>query len=243
MAHNPWGYRTVCQLSVIGQAFGVQIVNVFHFEASGDDEADFINDQAAQAAGATLAQGWITARKASYLACVSTDYAMVMVRSQILERPGQFEHRLTPIEVPSSGAGTGGQATGPAEDAVIAGVIRWRTPQAGKSHRGRNYFGPLAQGWRQNGLLATEGVTNLTTFKDGMITAYGQTSPVPRTSWTMTVYSRPYDQGEYGYVTGSGANRQFNYPEDYSGNRTNIVLGAVDPVLRNQRRRQIGVGA
>ena len=242
MPHGNWGHRTICQLSIIGSAFGQQFVNVHHFEASSAMEGDIGSDQDAQAEGAQLATGWITAQKAAYLGCVSTDYGMVMVRAQILERPGQREHRLTPSEIPSSGAGTGGQALGPSEDTSVCGVVRWRTPQAGKSFRGRNYFGPIAAAWRTNGLLATAGVTALTAYKDAMISGYGATTP-PGVGWVMTVYSRPYDQGEYGYVVGSGAQREMHFPPDYNGNSTNVTLGAIDPVLRSQRRRQIGVGA
>lgn len=242
MAHAAWSKRTICQLSIIGTAFGQQFVNVHHFEASGIDEATFSNDQAAQAAGQALATAWIGGQKDEYLGCVSTDYTMVMVRAQILERPNLREHRLTPVEIPSTGAGTGGQALGPSEDTSVCGVIRWRTPQAGKSHRGRNYFGPVPASWRNNGLLATAGVTALTAYRDAMIAAYGQTEP-PLAGWALTIYSRPYDQGEYGYVKGSGAQREMHFPPDYNGNSTNVTLGAVDAVLRSQRRRQIGVGA
>lgn len=243
MVHGAWGFKTICQLSIIGTAFGVQVVNVHHFEASADDEADFTNDQVAQAAGLTLLNGWVTGVKDEYLGCVSTDYTMVSLRAQILERPGLVEHRLTPSEVPTSGTGTGGQALGTAEDAVVSGVIRWRTPQAGKSHRGRNYMGPLAQAWRENGRLSSAAVTALTAYKEAMVTAYGQTSPIPRTSWCLTVYSRPYNEGEYGYVKGTGASRVMFFPPDYNGNSTNVTDGAIDPILRTQRRRQIGVGA
>jgi hypothetical protein len=241
--HGPWAFRSLLQLSIIGTAFGSQIVNVHHFEASADDEADFTNDQTAQAAGLTFLNGWVTGQKDEYLGCVSSDYQMVMLRAQILERPGLREHRLTPSEVPSSGAGTGGVALGTAENAIVSGVVRWRTPQAGKHHRGRTYFGPIAAPWQSNGLLVAAGVTALTAYKDVMVAAYGQTTPVPRTTWCMTIYSKPFDHGEYGYPTGRNPTRTFFYPQDYNGNSTNVTTGAVDPVLRNQRRRQIGVGA
>jgi hypothetical protein len=61
--------------------------------------------------------------------------------------------------------------------------------------------------------------------------------------WYLTVYSRPYNHLDYGYVTGSGPNRVFFYPPDYAGNSTNIIGYSVDSILRSQRRREIGVGS
>jgi hypothetical protein len=232
----------VCQLSIIGQAFGVSIVNTHHFQAAGTQESSMTSDALAQAAGTTLANAWITTAKTAYLECVTMDYSMIMVRAQIIERPNQWRHRLTPSEVSSTGAGTAG-ASESAEDAFVSANLKWRTARAGKSYRGRTYFGPCAQGWRTNGTLNSQGVTALELYRDVMLNTWGANKAPASTTWVLTVYSRPYNKGEYGYVIGSGPNREFFYPDEYAGAATDIGVGAADPILRTQRRRQLGVGA
>lgn len=242
MPHGNWPKRSICQLAIMGTAFGQRIVNVHHFEADGALEATFLNDTLAYDACEDLVDQWIANQKSLYLACLTSDYSMVMVRGQVLERPSTFEHRLTPVETASSGSGTGGTIER-TEVSSTAAVLKWRTPQAGKSHRGRTYFGPWAEEWSADGMVTSAGITALNAYRASMLDTYGANQTPLNVGWLMTIYSRPYSNGEYGYVRGGGPNREFYYPPDYAGDSTNVTAGAVDPVLRSQRRRQIGVGA
>lgn len=228
-------------LTVIGQALSAQIVAVHHFQASAVMEGTLINDGLAQQEAEDLAVAWIAGQKAAYLACVASNYTMIMVRAQVIERPGNWRHRLTPTELSTSGTGTGNSAS-PASEAQTAAVLRWRTALAGKKFRGRTYLGPLPDGWQSAGQVAAGGQAAATAYKTAMLTAYGDAA-TPAPTWVLTIYSKPFNKGEYGYPKGQNPNREWFYPEEYAGAATNVTTGAVDPILRAQRRRQIGVGS
>jgi hypothetical protein len=239
---NPlWPDRTVAQLTVIGQALGAQIVLTHHFQANTTLEGTFVSDSVAATSALGLATAWIAGQKTAYLACLASSYSMLTVKSQIVERPGTWRHRLTPDETPSTGTGTGNSAS-PTSNAQTAIVLRWRTARAGKSYRGRSYLGPIADGWMSSGLVAAGGITAAGAYGTAMLTAYGALT-VPEPTWVLTVYSRPYNYGEYGYLQGRNPSRTFHYPPEYAGDATNITTRSVDSVLRVQRRRQIGVGS
>ena len=242
MPNLPWTHRSLCQISIIGTVYGQQIVNVHHFEAAQTLETTLVSDTIAMQQQAVLGQAWITAHKTRWLALFTADYSLQVVRAQILERPNLWRHRLLPSEIISTGAGTE-VATSPPEDSTVCAVLRWRTPQAGRSFRGRNYLGPWPNNWRNNGMVVAAGATKLEAYRDGLLNQWGAQLTPPPADWMLTIYSRPYNEGEYGYVQGKHPNKTVFYPPDYAGNSTGIVSGAVDPVLRTQRRRQIGVGA
>jgi hypothetical protein len=242
MPNLPWTKRRICQLSIIGAASGSQFVTTHHFEAEATfDTALNISDEAAQAAGTDLANAWITAVKPEYLACCGNNYGMLTVRAQILERNGQFRHRLVPTEVASTGAGTASSGQ-PGPDLEAAMCIRWRSVQAGKRHRGRSYLGPVPPAMISGGVLNTLHLAAGMAYVTAMLAEWGPSGTAPL-NWRLTVYSRPYNNGEYGYPTGSHPNKMFHYPEDYAGNSTWVTSGSPDSVLRSQRRRQVGVGA
>ena len=61
--------------------------------------------------------------------------------------------------------------------------------------------------------------------------------------WNLTIYSRPYNQGEYQYTVRDSTGLRVVSPPDYAGNSTFVTVGAVDNIGRVQRRREIGVGS
>lgn len=241
MTHGVWTHNTICQLAIIGAAFGQQIVNVHHFEAGGVLEGTFLNDSVRVTEQGNLIASWNTSIKTAWLAMLPADYSLIMLRAQVLEVPNLRAHRLTPTETAGTGIGTA-VGLGTAEVTSPAGNVKWRTPVAGKSHRGRTFVGPLSQNAFSNGLLAAGAVTLFDAYRTAMGTTFVQTV-VPRTGWTLTIYSRPYDYKKYGYVKGKGPDREFFFPEEYDGNSTMVTASATDAVVRSQRRRQIGVGA
>jgi hypothetical protein len=242
MANLPWTHRTLYQLTVAGLVFGQQVVNTFHFEAEATYDLANITDAAKQADSQLLALDWIANGKVPYLAQLPSDYAMQMITCQVLEVNGQWRHRLTPMETAQT-TSPGTDAThGAVENLTGAGVIRWRTPIAGKAHRGRSYIGPLGQNAILDGRLASSCVTKLTAFKDAMVNRWTGAG-ASAGKWNLTIYSRPYNQGEYQYTVRDSTGLRVVSPPDYAGNSTFVTVGAVDNIGRVQRRREIGVGS
>jgi len=238
----PWPHRTICQLSLLGSSHGQAVVNTFHFEAATTLESTFLTDTLRISAGATLAGAWWTATRPSWVALHGEDYTVNTVRAQILEVGGKWRHRLTPTDQTLSSLNIG-TITPEAESMANSLVIRWRTPQASKSTRGRSYVGPLPDAWEDNGRLTTTPVNNANGFINDVLTEWGHQNPIAPEPWGLVIYSRPYNNGDYAYPQGKNPTRTFYYPPDYAGKATGVVSGAVDSVIRSQRRRQIGVGA
>jgi hypothetical protein len=237
----PWTHRTLFQMTLIATCDLAQIVNTHHFEASQVEETSFSTDQLAIDSGGALADDWVTNMKTSWLATHTSDYVLQVVKVQVVERPANFRHKLTPIERPLSTANVGTVGL-PSDAGQVAAVVKWRTPQAGKSHRGRTYVGPLSSAAMSNGLLSGTVITNLNAWHAAMLARYSPTGTMG-TRWNLTVYSRPYNSGEYQYATRKTGTLTVVTPPDYAGNSTNITAAALDTVLRTQRRREFGVGA
>jgi hypothetical protein len=237
----PWPYNTVFSLTTVATALGSAVVNVWNFEASEALESSLVNDEVAQGESGDLVDEWLATMKAPWLATHPNDYVINLVTCQVVERPGNFRHRLTPSERPL-GSANSGTVSGIVEEAFAAAVVRWRTPQAGKSHRGRTYIGPIVQPWMTDGRLAAAGITAVTAFGTAMNNAYGG-GGLPTRPYRLTVYSRPYNNGEYQYATRKTGSLTVVTPPDYAGNSTNVTTFSVDPILRVQRRRELGVGA
>lgn len=244
MVHGPWTKNTIFQLTLLGTSFGQQIANIHHFEASAARELTFAvttGDTLRITYCTTLIALWTTNNKTNWVQAHGSDYTLTQLRCQVLETPGQVDHRLTPVEAIPGAPVTGAAAT-PAEDTTTAAIIKWRSALAGKRSRGRTYVGPVPHGWQQDGYLAATGVTDISAYGTGMTSRYG-VGGSSSADVVMTVYSKPFSQGEYGYVVGSGATKTYFYPEDYVGDSNNVVSMAVDPILRTQRRREIGKGS
>jgi hypothetical protein len=241
MPDLPWSHRTLWQMTLIGSAVGVQVVNTHHFEAATALNASITDDTLAIAEGGDLADDWLTSLKTAWLAAHGPDYTLNMVKVQCLERPGLFRHKLTPIERPQTTGNVGTAALSGAALSVAA-VIRWRTPQAGKSHRGRTYVGPVPSNWLSAGLLNTTAAAAIATYGTAMVGRYG-VGGSQYNVYGLTIYSRPYNEGEYAYPSRKGGIYHIEKPVDYAGNSTNVLASQLDSVLRSQRRREIGVGS
>jgi hypothetical protein len=244
MPDLPWTSNTIAQLSMIGVCDTAQIVNTHHFEASEVIEAQLLNDQLAIEWGEALVDDWIAQLKDEYLGCHTGDYTLNMVRCQVIERPGTFRHKLVPVERPQSTGNTGGIGVA-AEATQVAVVVKWKTPRAGKSSRGRSYLGPVPPVLMSSGRLATGNADSgkYLAYADAMIARYGALAGVEAAAYRLTIYSRPYNQGEYQYATRKTGTLTVESPEDYAGNSTNVTVAQVDPILRTQRRREVGVGS
>jgi hypothetical protein len=251
MAHGAWAHRTIVQMSLLGHCPGGAVNNVLHFEAEGAAEATYLTDALAQADALALANQWNTGLKASWLAMHPSPYVLDTIRVQVLERPSAINHRLVAQDVTAGQAGTGGdQADGSGstvasvvDDYSTSVVIKWAAAIAGRSHRGRTYVGPLASVWKSAGRIVTGfGTGKITPFITAMLAAYTGTGAVTN-HFNLVAYSRPYNTGQYEYTKRVGGALQVITPPDYDGNSTFIASGSYDPILREQRRREIGVGS
>jgi hypothetical protein len=241
MVRGPWAGRSIVQLSLVGLCQGQQIVNVLHFEKEAVADALLLTDAAHQADGTALANDWLTNLLASWRPIHTPDYTLQKVVAQVLEVNGQIDHRLVATEVTSGSVGTGGN---PSDDLTSAAVVKWRTPIAGRSHRGRSYIGPLEDTWGLNGSLVGAYVTLVNTWRDAMITRYTGSPAPPVATWNLTIYSRPYTHPHGAYVKRvGGLLTVFNDTTDYDGNTTHVTAAVTDPIIRVQRRREIGVGS
>jgi hypothetical protein len=248
MVHAAWAQRTIAQLSLLGSAEGQQIVNVYHFQATVAGEALMISDSVAQTMATTLATDWLTACKVQWLQNHPAGYSLNQVTAQVLERPGNVDHRLvatiTTTGLPSPG--TMPNST-PIDDLTTCAVIRWRTPIAGRSHRGRTYIGPVTDAWSSQGRIATPGGESYTfpqRLAQHIADMLAFAGPAGSdTAWNHTIYSRPYNNPHGDYVKRVGGVLTVVSKPDYAGNATNVTSGAYDDILRTQRRRELGVGS
>jgi hypothetical protein len=241
MPDLPWAHKSMFQMTLLGSALGSLIVNVINYEASTVEEATFVNDGVAQTSGSALASDWQTNMLSTWLACHPTEYKLNTIKVQVVERPGLFRHKLTPTEITLT-TGNSGSAGATTESLTNSAVVKWRTPQAGKSTRGRVYIGPIGEGWIADGRLNSTGLTPLNAWAAAQLTRYtGAGASAVR--WHMAIYSRPYNMGEYQYASRKTGTLAVVTPPDYAGNSTFVTAQAVDGIVRVQRRREVGVGA
>jgi len=241
MPHGPWTKNLLYQLTLIGVCDTAQIVNVHHYEASNASDGLLTNDAARSNSAGLLADDWIANLKTAWLTMHPPEYTLQMVKAQVLEVKGETNRKLSQVERAQTTSNIG-LAAAASEVTHVAAVIRWRTPVAGKSSRGRTYVGPLPSNWMSSGVLTAPATTAITAYGTAMRTRY-TFAGTPATAYLLTIYSKPYNHQEYGYPTGHNPTRTWYYPPDYDGNSTNVTEFQVDPILRVQRRREVGVGS
>lgn len=243
MVHGVWpSPRTVAQLSLIGHIQGQLIVNVHHFVPPAANEAAFASDEDRQTWAAGLITDWRTNCKTAYLAPKPNDYTLDEYRVQVLEVPGQFEHRLAAIS-DLTGLPTGGTLAAVSDDLATCGVIRWRTILAGRHFRGRSYIGPLVDADVAQGRLAGGTITNLTGYVTAM-SRYIAPGAGVTAGFEHVIYSRPYSAPNGAYTRRiGGVLTVVNSTTDYDGGFAQVSSGSVDAIAREQRRREIGVGS
>jgi hypothetical protein len=242
MAHGPWSHKTLMAMVLRGRCNAQDIVNVFHFEASAVEDATFVTDELARASAAAMITDWRTNLMPAWLACATADYTLPIVSVQVLERNGLVNHKLSPSETTyTTGIAGTYTATSAGTSISAAGVIRWKSTLAGKSHRGRTYLvNPPPAGTGSNlGNLVSNAKALYETFADAMIARYAPSGT--HDNWNFTVYSRPYDvryDVDHTVVPPVIVARPA-----YDGNSTFITARQVDTVLRQQRKRELGVGS
>lgn len=239
MVHGNWTHNTLAQLVLHGRSNSQDMVNVLAFEATGAVEATLTTDALAQAWAESVRADWQANAKTTFLAMLPAVYSLPRISIQVVERPGTYEHRLSPTEATLT-TGNVGTNTGSPNTMAAAGIIRWKSTVTGKSHRGRTYVPLPADNFVSQGTLITAGVTAYTAFATVM-TGVRYTGATPTSGGIFTIYSRPYDTSYY-------VKRIAGVPTvitltNYAGNSTNVTTFQVDTILRQQRRRELGVGS
>lgn len=239
MVHGPWTHNTMAELVLLGRIAGQQVVNVHAFEASAVEEALFVTlDTSANASAIVLRDDWVTNLKAQYLAVMASNYVLETVGVQIVERPGLVSHRLGRQDVtPAAPAGTRANACSRLQ---VAAVMQWKSLLATRHARGRTYFPAVEDVLADIGVLSPAVQTAYNTYAAAMIARYkpGGTHD----SWNFTVYSRPYTAPAGDYTKRIGGALTVVHKPDYVGDSNFITSSHLDPTLRTQRRREIGVG-
>lgn len=247
MVHGVWGPNTLTQLTLVGRCQGNAVVNVHHFEASAGTEATLLSDTLAQTYAANLGNDWRTNLQTTWLACHPNDYYLDSIRVQVLERPGNLNHRLVPQDI-TTGLPAAGTVASAAGDLSGAAVIKWKSVTAGRSHRGRTYVGPLLQSWILDGSLIAGAKTVIDAYQAAMITRYTGLGSGAAAGYVLTIYSRPYSNTgvptpEYQYTRRGPTGITVITPPDYNGQSSFVLSGSTDSTARVQRRRELGVGS
>lgn len=247
VVHGPWVPNTLVQLSIIGSCQGQAIVNVHHFEASAGTEATLLSDTLAQTYALNLGNDWLTNEKVTWLALHTSDYSLTRLQVQVLERPGNVNHRLVPQDI-TTGLPSPGSLVEASDELSTCGVAKWKSVTAGRSHRGRTYIGPIAGSRITGGVLDASIKGNIDTYVSNMINRYTGLGAGAAAGYVFTIYSRPYSNTgvttpEYQYTRRGPAGLTIVTPPDYAGQSSFVVSGSTDTVARVQRRREIGVGS
>lgn len=135
------------------------------------------------------------------------------------------EQQILPLTQPHPGLVTGDCL--PGQNAV---VVSLRSGVKGRRRRGRFFLPGVSEANQANGLVTGSQLTAITALADGLRTHYGPTGS--EASYRLVVYSPPTPP--------------FKAPKPPPVHTdtlvTPVVALPVDPVIRTQRRRTIGVG-
>lgn len=240
MVHAAWSHGTIWEMVIKGRCQGQQIINVHHFEAAATLDAAINTDALKQAEGPLIAANWLTNCKAAYLDLHTNDYTLDEIITQVVEVNGQTNHVLAAMST-TTGLPSAGTTAAAADDMTTALNIKWRSLLAGKHRRGRSMMGPQFEGASLAGLVVAGSLTVMTAYRTAM--ARYRLTGAEALKWLHTVYSKPYNTGQYQYTKRVAGVLTVVTPTDYNGDSNNIVDSANDPILRVVRRREIGKGA
>lgn len=157
----------VYRVSIIGAAYGAQIVNTFHVRQVSGLIGTVQGD---------IQSVWNTSCKTTYLALLAAGYS---------------HQRLNVIKV-SAGAPEGGDEalTGPGTAVgdplpiQAAGVLSCRTGIPGRRYRGRMYLGPFTENDQASSTLTGTKLTAINAFATAMFGAFSSTDQFEWVIWS-----------------------------------------------------------
>jgi hypothetical protein len=213
----------IYEVAVKQLLYGQRVINTFHFKqkVSGDDgEAQ------------RLAADFHTSMLTTFLTGRSNNLTVDLISCRKVQGAGTLQH--DEYVTPAAAGSLAGQAAAAPQLAV---VVSWRTPQAGRSHRGRTYLAGFTDADENGGVWGTNTTNFATAWADAMLARYGV--GVATTNWDFGIWSRPYAAyTSYNPKTGApiahGA---------YAGNFTAITGRLIRATAFNQRRRTVGIGS
>jgi hypothetical protein len=126
-----------------------------------------------------------------------------------------------------------GQIPPPSMAPQDACCISVHTGMKGRRRRGRFYVPGLSAAAAAGGTLAGQQLTNLETYAGTVTNRYTAGGSTPNTNYRWIIYS-PADPG---FVDSEGNHTRLETIF------TDVLRTTTDPVVRTQRRRQLGVGA
>ena len=199
----------VVKLTVVGKLHGQEVEQVMHFKGgvTSTDVIQLINDV-------------LDCLRTTLWPALSPEYTLVEVRAKKLY-PTATDEVVTPAV--STDHGT---ASGESLPSFCAAVVAIKTGLAGRTHRGRNYWGGIPEGGAANSLM--------TGTEWGLVIAFAACLAgkfiglTASSSWTLGVLSRKLE-------TAVGGN-----PSNAFTAATNLT---VSQVIGTQRRRKLGVGS
>lgn len=128
-----------------------------------------------------LAEGFVTAVEADWLACLSDQAALACVYvRRVKPTPGVAYTRIWNV------VGTVADEPIPTTSAA---VVSWYTTTAGKRTRGRNYFPGLPESFQDGGLLEGAAITAIQTLADTLMDVIAAGAGGTG-EWELCVYSR-----------------------------------------------------
>lgn len=161
----------VVRMALIGELFGQEIVNVFHYRL---DSAPTVAKLDA------LMAAWVATKKALYADCVTDDYFFKKLSARSVV-PGGVQSELV-----LTGAGA---LVFDAMPTQLAGLISWRTGYAGRRARGRTYLPALAENYVSAGLIDQILLTKYATFANS-----AKQIDVDAVPQTLVIFSDPDQQ-------------------------------------------------
>jgi len=236
--HAPWGFGTLWELSLKGHYLQQLHVMTHHFEAIAANEGQFPDDASKIAQGSIIIDAWEAACLSQFRSMKNVSFVLTDATCQVLQVRGFSDHRLVGVQKNYNLGGTApvGAAGQPG---TLAGIIRWTTNIAGRSHRGRSYVGGMPAEWTVNGGLDTNGQTALNNYANAMVGTFKPPGPNSASAF-FTIYSRPYKYSAWTFWADGTLNVHEAGP--YDGNSTGVLNHQIDTVARVQRRRELGVG-
>jgi len=207
----------VFRVAVVGGLYSQQIVGVYHYQQTTNNTSGLTEVESLARAFNLLVLPDIMAMQTSDM-----QYGVIESRSFVLPGGVLVGFDLTVTET--------GDVDPPTLPPSVAVVIRKRTSRLGRKYRGRNYITAIPIAFVQDGQLVTgSGVP--------AIVNAAATAILAAIAWTTS--------GSPTFVPGIGAYDLDPAPPHAptAVRFTALNATAFDPILRQQRRREIGVGA
>ena len=213
----------VVKLAMQGTLYGQEVITVLHFVPVSDSDTDSLD--------AAIQAGWIATSKLDQTA----NFTYLQNEYTIVQPAGPASIIYT---MPGGLVGT--QSTNLNMDPAAAIVVTKRTALAGRRFRGRIYLASIPTAFYQNGSLVPANQTTMQTHYNSITTYFTSGAG---SNWTPVVYhdriKNPLWQPNSA-LAGFDPRKTIEDPGGFSVQE--ITTLQVEPIIRSQRRREVGRG-